>query len=179
MASQYAGWAIDPEGFFAMGSGPLRAKARVEKELFGKLGYAEEAERGVLVLEGRTLPGDDVAEWVAKQDWIDFLAEAPETRSCTSICLAITAPWFAALPPEGRAEVDGCARVYPVADEDLERENDAKTSSVHVLRFELDAAMRARLRGGAGLELGVDHPAYRASIVATRESREALAADLA
>src|SRR5688572_16840453 len=65
MASQYAGWAIDPEGFFAMGSGPLRAKARVEKELFGKLGYAEETARGVLVLEGRTLPGDDVAEWVA------------------------------------------------------------------------------------------------------------------
>ena len=56
MASQYAGWAIDPEGFFAMGSGPLRAKARVEKELFGKLGYVEEAARGVLVLEGRTLP---------------------------------------------------------------------------------------------------------------------------
>ena len=64
MASQYAGWAIDPEGFFAMGSGPLRAKARVEKELFGKLGYVEEAARGVLVLEGRTLPGDEVAAWV-------------------------------------------------------------------------------------------------------------------
>ena len=42
MASQYAGWAINPEGFFAMGSGPLRAKARVEKELFEKLGYAED-----------------------------------------------------------------------------------------------------------------------------------------
>ena len=49
MASQYAGWAITPEGFFAMGSGPLRAKARVERELFGKLGYAEDAPRGVLV----------------------------------------------------------------------------------------------------------------------------------
>ena len=59
MASQYAGWAINPEGFFAMGSGPLRAKARVERELFGKLGYAEDAARGVLVLEGRTLPTDD------------------------------------------------------------------------------------------------------------------------
>ncbi len=45
-----------------------------------------------------------VAAWVAKQDWIGFLAEAPETRSCTSICLAISAPWFARLPPEGRAE---------------------------------------------------------------------------
>lgn len=65
MASQYAGWAIDPDGFFAMGSGPLRAKARVERELFSKLDYAEDAGRGVLVLEGRTLPTDDVAAWVA------------------------------------------------------------------------------------------------------------------
>jgi methenyltetrahydromethanopterin cyclohydrolase len=67
MASQYAGWAIDPSGFFAMGSGPLRAKARVEKELFDKLGYAEDATRGVLVLEGRTLPTDDVAVWVGRK----------------------------------------------------------------------------------------------------------------
>jgi methenyltetrahydromethanopterin cyclohydrolase len=65
MASQYAGWAINPEGFFAMGSGPLRAKARVEHELFGKLGYEEEASRGVLVLESRSLPTGDVAAWVA------------------------------------------------------------------------------------------------------------------
>ena len=65
MASQYAGWAINPEGFFAMGSGPLRAKARVERELFAKLGYAEETARGVLVLEGGALPGDPVAAWVA------------------------------------------------------------------------------------------------------------------
>jgi methenyltetrahydromethanopterin cyclohydrolase len=65
MASQYAGWAINPEGFFAMGSGPLRAKARVERELFGRLGYAESATRGVLVLEGRALPTDNVVTWVA------------------------------------------------------------------------------------------------------------------
>ena len=65
MAAQYAGWAINPAGFFAMGSGPLRAKARVERELFGRLKYAEDAERGVLVLEGRTLPTDAVAEWIA------------------------------------------------------------------------------------------------------------------
>jgi methenyltetrahydromethanopterin cyclohydrolase len=65
MASQYAGWAIDPPGFFAMGSGPLRAKARVERELFGKLRYAEDARRGVLVLETRTLPTDEVAAWVS------------------------------------------------------------------------------------------------------------------
>ena len=70
MASQYAGWAIDPEGFFAMGSGPLRARARVEKELFGKLGYEEDAARGVLVLEGRTLPDDAVADWVARKSGV-------------------------------------------------------------------------------------------------------------
>jgi methenyltetrahydromethanopterin cyclohydrolase len=67
MASQYAGWKIDPEGFFAMGSGPLRAHARVEHELFAKLGYAEEARRGVLVLESRTLPTGDAAEWVTRK----------------------------------------------------------------------------------------------------------------
>jgi len=67
MASQYAGWAINPDGYFAMGSGPLRAKARVEKELFEKLQYAEDAKRGVLVLETRTMPTDEVAAWVAKK----------------------------------------------------------------------------------------------------------------
>jgi methenyltetrahydromethanopterin cyclohydrolase len=65
MASQYAGWAISVDKYFAMGSGPLRAHARVERELFEKLRYAERATRGVLVLEGRALPTDDVAAWVA------------------------------------------------------------------------------------------------------------------
>ena len=67
MASQYAGWAISVDKFFAMGSGPLRAHARVERELFEKLAYAEEATRGVLVLEGRVLPTDAVAAWVAQK----------------------------------------------------------------------------------------------------------------
>jgi methenyltetrahydromethanopterin cyclohydrolase len=67
MASQYAGWAISVGKFFAMGSGPLRAHARVEHELFEKLGYEERAEEGVLVLETRTLPGEEVASWVAEK----------------------------------------------------------------------------------------------------------------
>ena len=67
MASQYAGWIINPDGFFAMGSGPIRAKARVERELFAKLGYSEDAVRGVLVLEGRAFPTDEVAAWVASK----------------------------------------------------------------------------------------------------------------
>lgn len=74
MASQYAGWAIDPQDFFAMGSGPLRAKAQVERELFGKLGYVEHTSRGVLVLEGRTLPTTEVAQWVAAK--ADVAADA-------------------------------------------------------------------------------------------------------
>jgi len=65
MASQYAGWAISVGEFFAMGSGPLRAHARVERELFEKLDYEEEAEEGVLVLETRALPTDEVAGWIA------------------------------------------------------------------------------------------------------------------
>jgi methenyltetrahydromethanopterin cyclohydrolase len=67
MASQYAGWAIDPPGFFAMGSGPLRATARVERELFAKLDYREAARRGVLVLETRTPPTAGVAAWVSSK----------------------------------------------------------------------------------------------------------------
>jgi methenyltetrahydromethanopterin cyclohydrolase len=71
MASQYAGWAISIDKFFAMGSGPLRAHARVEKELFEKLGYRETAQQGVLVLEGRTLPTEPVAAWVAEKAELD------------------------------------------------------------------------------------------------------------
>ena len=67
MASQYAGWAISVGKFFAMGSGPLRAHARVERELFEKLAYEEQADEGVLVLETRTLPTDEVAAWVAEK----------------------------------------------------------------------------------------------------------------
>jgi methenyltetrahydromethanopterin cyclohydrolase len=67
MASQYAGWAISVEKFFAMGSGPLRAHARVERELYEKLGYEEEAAHGVLVLEGRKLPDEAVVAWVAQK----------------------------------------------------------------------------------------------------------------
>ena len=67
MASQYAGWAIQVEKYFAMGSGPLRAHARVEKELFEKLDYAEQATCGVMVLEGRQPPTDAVAAYVARK----------------------------------------------------------------------------------------------------------------
>ena len=58
-------------------------------------------------------------------------------------------------------QVAGHERVFAIADEDLERENEAKTAAVHFLRFELAAPMIASLRGGAALGVGVDHPHYR------------------
>ena len=71
-------------------------------------------------------------------------------------------------------QVEGCPRVYAIADEDLDRETDVKTSSVHFLRFELDAAMKQALSGNAGLRMGVDHPRYRTVLdslpTAVRES---------
>ncbi len=75
-------------------------------------------------------------------------------------------------------QVDGCARVYAIADEDLERENEEKTSSVHFLRFELEAPMRRRLADGAAITIGVDHPGYRESVVVTPQVRASLARDL-
>jgi methenyltetrahydromethanopterin cyclohydrolase len=72
LAAQYAGWAIDPKGYFAMGSGPARAVARVERELFEKIGHdAGVVERAVLVLEGRTPPTEAVAAHVAERCRID------------------------------------------------------------------------------------------------------------
>ncbi|MEO8143352.1 MAG: DUF3501 family protein [Betaproteobacteria bacterium] len=76
-------------------------------------------------------------------------------------------------------EVAGCARVHAIADEDLERENEEKTSAVHFVRFELDPAMRATLKGGAGLAIGVDHPNYRASVQVGPDVKRSLTADLA
>lgn len=60
--------------------------------------------------------------------------------------------------------VRGHARVYAIADEDLERENEEKTSAVHFLRFELDAPMIAALESGALVSAGIDHPAYAVTV---------------
>jgi hypothetical protein len=70
------------------------------------------------------------------------------------------------------------AKAFAIADEDLERENEEKTSSVHFLRFELDVGARAALAGGAPLTLGCDHPAYAHRLAVPEASRRALAADL-
>ncbi|MGE0582116.1 MAG: DUF3501 family protein [Steroidobacteraceae bacterium] len=81
---------------------------------------------------------------------------------------------------EGRCwvQAQGHERVFAIADEDLERENDEKTSAVHFLRFELTDAMIGALRDGAALRAGVDHPQYAHETGVTDETRRALIEDL-
>jgi hypothetical protein len=73
--------------------------------------------------------------------------------------------------------VDDLPAIHAIADEDLERANAQKTSSVHFLRFELTARMIAGFTGGENIRLGVDHPAYKVNVELSEPVRNALAAD--
>lgn len=75
-------------------------------------------------------------------------------------------------------QVEGSKKVYAIADEDLERENETKTSAVHFVRFELSQEMAAALKYGVTLSMGVDHPNYAASTDIASDTRAALVADL-
>ena len=75
-------------------------------------------------------------------------------------------------------DVAKLGRVRAQADEDLPRSNDDKTSAVHFMRFEINAAMAAQLKGGAPLEIGVDHPHYTHAVTVPAEVVSTLAADL-
>jgi hypothetical protein len=76
-------------------------------------------------------------------------------------------------------QVAGEDRVFAIADEDLERENELKTSAVHFLRFELEPSMTKKLKGGATLSMGIDHPNYQHQIAPVAEGvRAALVTDL-
>ncbi|MGB5622445.1 MAG: DUF3501 family protein [Gammaproteobacteria bacterium] len=77
-------------------------------------------------------------------------------------------------------QVDGHDKVWAIADEDLERESEEKTSSVHFLRFELDQDMVAALKAGGALSMGIDHQALQVALAPLPENnRQALVADLA
>jgi len=75
-------------------------------------------------------------------------------------------------------EVADLGRVLAHADEDLPRSNEAKTAAVHFLRFELDGAVRAQLKTGGQLRIGVEHPGYPHEVVASADVARTLAADL-
>jgi hypothetical protein len=76
-------------------------------------------------------------------------------------------------------QVDGFDKIYAIADEDLERANDVKTSAVHFMRFELDQAMVAAAKAGADISAGVEHKNYQAIIDPVANNlRDSLTADL-
>jgi hypothetical protein len=75
-------------------------------------------------------------------------------------------------------EVEGHARVYAIADEDLDRENAEKTSAVHFVRFEFTPAMREAIRAGAAVKIGCDHTNYPAHMSIAPETLASLAGDL-
>ena len=75
-------------------------------------------------------------------------------------------------------QIQGFGRIEAIADEDLERENEQKTSAVHFLRFELSESMAQALKAGARLSIGIDHPQYQAILDVPAEVRDALTRDL-
>ena len=75
-------------------------------------------------------------------------------------------------------EVEGHGRVYAIADEDLDRQTDEKTSAVHFVRFELTPAMCAAVKAGAGVKLGCDHTHYPSHIEIAADTLASLAGDL-
>lgn len=75
-------------------------------------------------------------------------------------------------------EVEGQPRVYAIADEDLDRENDQKTSAVHFVRFEFSPTARQAVRAGAAVKLGCDHANYPAHVSISPETLASLAGDL-
>jgi hypothetical protein len=75
-------------------------------------------------------------------------------------------------------EVEGYQRVYAIADEDLDRENDEKTSAVHFVRFEFTPAMKSAVQAGAGVKIGCDHTNYPIHMNIAPETLASLAGDL-
>ena len=75
-------------------------------------------------------------------------------------------------------EVEGQPRIYAIADEDLDRENDEKTSSVHFVRFEFPKVAREAVRAGASVKLGCDHTHYPAHVTIAAQTLASLAGDL-
>ena len=76
-------------------------------------------------------------------------------------------------------DVEGHARVYAIADEDLDRENDEKTSAVHFVRFEFDAPTCAAIKAGAAVKIGCDHTHYPAHTEVAAPTLASLAGDIA
>jgi hypothetical protein len=117
------------------------------ERVFEAAGIAEElAAYNPLIPDGHNLKATLLIEY---EDPAERAKRLTELRGFERLC------WM---------RVAGFEPIYAIADEDLERENDTKTSAVHFLRFEFTAQMLERLRDGGGFSAGVDHPAYRFSV---------------
>jgi hypothetical protein len=132
------------------------------ERIFEPAGIAEElATYNPLIPDGRNFKATLLIEY---PDPIERAQRLGELRGIERHC------WL---------RVAGHAKVYAVADEDLERENGHKTAAVHFLRFELNQAMAQGFKGGAGLAAGIDLPAYFHTVdQVPAELRRALLADL-
>jgi phosphoserine aminotransferase len=104
---------------------------RWAESIGGAAGTMERSQRNLAV----------ISRWVEKTDWIEFLARDPATRSCTSICLSIVDPWFAALPLEARAAQ--VKRLVSLLDQ---------KGVAHDIGSYLEAPPGLRLWGGATVE---------------------------
>ena len=100
---------------------------------------------------------------------IEYIEEAERREALTKLKGIEDKTWI---------QVEGSPRVYAIADEDLPRENETKTSAVHFLRFQLTEEMAAALKYGVSLSMGVDHSQYNFSEPVNNETRTALVADL-
>ena len=144
----------------------LLIRYQVQEMLHAERIFEEEGIRGELEAYNPLVP--DGSNWKATM-FIEY-PEVEERRRMLAILRGIERRVW--------VQVDDLERVYPIADEDLERETEEKTSAVHFLRFELAVAMCEQLRKGAAIKIGVDHPHYRAEVELAPEVRAALAGDL-
>ena len=149
----------------------LTVRYQVQEMLRIERIFEEEGIRGELEAYNPLIP--DGANWKATM-LIEYPEPEERRRRLAGLKGIEDRTWVEVDGPAGEK-----ARAYAIADEDMERENEEKTSAVHFLRFQLDDAMRRALKDGAGLAVGVDHPEYRASVDAAPEVRASLAGDLA
>ena len=134
---------------------------RIER-IFEAAGIAEELEAyNPLIPDG--------ANWKATY-MVEYADEAERKQALAGLIGVEDTVWL---------QVDGFDRVYAIADEDLERSSEDKTSSVHFLRFELTTGMVAATKTGAGLRAGIEHAACATFCVVSDNVRCALAKDLA
>ncbi len=101
---------------------------------------------------------------------VEFPDEAERRKKLSQLIGIEKAVWV---------QVEGFDKVIPIANEDLDRETEEKTSAVHFMRFELTPAMAAAAKQGAAIRAGIDHPNYQAEINLPAAIRDSLAGDLA